>query len=87
MSEEPYQLPGQYEWDNLDLGNDEVLEEVYQLLVRNYVEDTDAMFRFDYSKEFLKWALTPPNGNPRWLVGVRAGKKRRLFGMITGIPV
>lgn len=57
------------------------------MLVRNYVEDTDAMFRFDYSKEFLKWALTPPNGNPRWLVGVRAGKKRRLFGMITGIPV
>jgi len=69
------------------LQDEEVLEEVYQLLVRNYVEDTDAMFRFDYSKDFLRWALLPPNGNPRWLVGVRAGKKRRLFGMITGIPV
>ena len=67
--------------------NEQVLEEVYQLLVRNYVEDTDAMFRFDYSKEFLKWALLPPGFNPRWLVGVRGGKNRRLFGMITGIPV
>ena len=45
------------------------------------------MFRFDYSIEFLRWALMPPNGNPRWIIGVRAGKKRRLFGLITGIPV
>lgn len=87
VPDEPYTLPGQYEWDNLDLNDDTVLEEVYQMLVRNYVEDTDAMFRFDYSKEFLRWALLPPNGNSRWLVGVRAGTKRRLFGMITGIPV
>lgn len=34
--------------------------QVYQLLTHNYVEDDDAMFRFDYSKEFLKWALQPP---------------------------
>lgn len=60
---------------------------MYDLLVRNYVEDDDAMFRFDYSKDFLRWALLPPNGMPNWLVGVRAGKKKKLFGMITGIPV
>ena len=87
IADEPYQLPAGYEWDNLELNDETVIEEVYQLLVRNYVEDTDAMFRFDYSKDFLRWALLPPGYNPRWLVGVRAGKKRRLFGMITGIPV
>jgi len=31
------------------------LEEVYQLLNENYVEDEDNMFRFDYSAEFLRW--------------------------------
>ena len=45
------------------------------------------MFRFDYSKEFLRWALLPPNGNPRWIVGVRGGARQKLYGCITGIPV
>lgn len=62
-------------------------EEVYDLLVKNYVEDDDAMFRFDYSIPFLRWALMPPSGNPHWIVGVRAGKRQKLFGLITGIPV
>ena len=87
VSETPYTLPAQYEWDNLDLANDEVAGEVYELLVKNYVEDDDAMFRFDYSIPFLRWALMPPNGKPEWIVGVRAGARRKLFGLITGIPV
>lgn len=41
VSEQPYSLPAQYEWCNLDFSNEEVLEEVYQLLVQNYVEDDD----------------------------------------------
>lgn len=36
------------------------LKEVYVLLNENYVEDDDNMFRFDYSSEFLRWALQPP---------------------------
>ena len=31
------------------------MDEIYTLLNRNYVEDDDNMFRFDYSREFLKW--------------------------------
>ena len=31
------------------------LEETQILLSENYVEDDDAMFRFNYSKEFLLW--------------------------------
>ena len=87
ISETPYALPPQYSWDDLDLMDDEVAEEVYDLLVKNYVEDDDAMFRFDYSVPFLRWALLPPNGHASWIVGVRAGKRKKLFGLITGIPV
>ena len=31
------------------------LQELYQLLNENYVEDDDNMFRFDYSADFLLW--------------------------------
>jgi len=51
------------------------------------VEDDDAMFRFDYSVAFLRWALSPPGQPAEWLLGVRGGKKQRLFGFISGIPV
>jgi len=45
------------------------------------------MFRFDYSVKFLQWALTPPGYKKEWLFGVRGGKKDKLFGFISGIPV
>lgn len=56
-------------------------------MTNNYVEDDDACFRFDYSIPFLRWALMPPGTPPDWLIGVRGGKKQRLFGFISGIPV
>ena len=87
MAKEPYSLPPGYNWVNLDLSNDEEARELYSLLTSNYVEDDDAMFRFDYSVPFLRWALLPPEQPKDWLVGVRGGKKQRLFGFISGIPV
>lgn len=45
------------------------------------------MFRFDYQIEFLRWALAPPKSYKDWIIGVRGGKKNKLFGFITGIPV
>lgn len=69
------------------MSDENVVSEIYELLLQNYVEDDDAMFRFDYSREFLKWALTPPGYKKNWLIGVRAGAKNKLYGCITGIPV
>jgi hypothetical protein len=33
------------------------LSDLYTLLNENYVEDDDCMFRFDYSKAFLRWCV------------------------------
>ena len=60
---------------------------MYTLLAENYVEDDDNMFRFDYSTEFLKWALLPPGQYSDWIVGVRVATTKKLVGFITGIPV
>ena len=60
---------------------------MYKLLNENYVEDDDAMFRFDYAIDFIRWALLLPDFKPEWLICVRGGKKKRMYGCITGIPV
>ncbi|XP_021480434.1 glycylpeptide N-tetradecanoyltransferase 1 isoform X3 [Oncorhynchus mykiss] len=86
IREEPYSLPPGFTWDALDLGNAAVLKELYTLLNENYVEDDDNMFRFDYSPEFLLWALRPPGWLPQWHCGVRVNSNQKLVGFISAIP-
>ena len=62
------------------------LKELYMLLNENYVEDDDNMFRFDYSPEFLRWALLPPGFLQEWHVGVRAKKSKKMVGFISAVP-
>lgn len=42
--------------------------------------------RFDYSKEFLQWALQPPGYLDEWHLGVRTTNNNKLVGFITAIP-
>uniref|UniRef100_A0A8C5P265 Glycylpeptide N-tetradecanoyltransferase n=1 Tax=Jaculus jaculus TaxID=51337 RepID=A0A8C5P265_JACJA len=86
IRQEPYTLPQGFIWDALDLGDRGVLKELYTLLNENYVEDDDNMFRFDYSPEFLLWALRPPGWLPQWHCGVRVVSSRKLVGFISAIP-
>ncbi|XP_051061847.1 glycylpeptide N-tetradecanoyltransferase 2 isoform X3 [Phodopus roborovskii] len=86
IRQEPYSLPQGFMWDTLDLSNAEVLKELYTLLNENYVEDDDNMFRFDYSPEFLLWALRPPGWLLQWHCGVRVSSNKKLVGFISAIP-
>jgi glycylpeptide N-tetradecanoyltransferase len=52
---EPGPLVEGFEWVTMDLTDDEELKEVFDLLYGHYVEDNEAMFRFNYSMAFLKW--------------------------------
>lgn len=87
VRQEPYKLPEGFTWSDVDIKVPEQLDEVYELLNKNYVEDDDAMFRFDYSREFLMWALTPPGSRKEHVVGIRVAKGSKLVGFITGVPV
>ncbi|CAN4086969.1 unnamed protein product [Withania somnifera] len=71
VKQEPYNLPSPYEWTTCDMDSEEMCNEVYVLLTNNYVEDDENMFRFNYSKEFLRWALRPPGYYRSWHIGVR----------------
>ncbi|KAG5437233.1 hypothetical protein PCANB_001025 [Pneumocystis canis] len=83
----PYLLLKEFEWVTLDLSNEQELKDLYQLLTKNYVEDDDAMFRFNYSAVFLTWALKPPGFYKDLHVGVRVSASKKLVAFVSGIPI
>jgi len=87
VRQSPYPLPTGFEWSDVNVSDEDQLRELYTLLSENYVEDDDNMFRFDYSAEFLRWAVNPPGFKPDWLVGLRRSKTNTLMAFIAGIPV
>ncbi|KAJ2851470.1 glycylpeptide N-tetradecanoyltransferase [Coemansia brasiliensis] len=88
IRQEPYDLPsGAMEWCVVDVESADEMKELYTLLIENYVEDADSMFRFNYSVEFLTWALMPPGYVPDWHVGVRDKETKQLIAFISGVPL
>ncbi|KAL8745781.1 MAG: hypothetical protein Q9190_002116 [Brigantiaea leucoxantha] len=75
-----------FEWVTMNMEDEKELQEVYELLSFHYVEDDEAMFRFNYSVSFLNWALKSPGWRKEWHVGVRASKSRKLVAFISGVP-
>ena len=65
LRSEPYSLPENYVWSDIEIGDAAQLDELYTLLTENYVEDDENMFRFDYSREFLKWLVV--KGSYCWI--------------------
>lgn len=58
LEDVPKQLPGMisgFEWVTMDLEDEAQMKELYELLNGHYVEDDEAMFRFNYSTSILKW--------------------------------
>lgn len=76
-------LPENFEWTEVDLTLAKDMNDVYTLLYENYVEDEDGQFRFNYSQEFLHWALMHPGYKKELFFGISVEKK--LVGFISGI--
>lgn len=55
VSKEPHSLVNGFEWSTIDLEDSKQAEELYELLANHYVEDVNAMFRFNYSVSFFDW--------------------------------
>ncbi|KAL8916439.1 MAG: hypothetical protein Q9172_006308 [Xanthocarpia lactea] len=87
VPKEPQPLLEGFEWVTMNLVDDKELEEVWELLNGHYVEDDEAMFRFNYSISFLNWALKAPGWRKEWHVGVRATKSRKLVAFISAVPI
>jgi glycylpeptide N-tetradecanoyltransferase len=55
VDKNPQPLVAGFEWVTMDLMDDGEMKEVYELLNGHYVEDDEAMFRFNYIPEVLRW--------------------------------
>ena len=62
------------------------MKQIFELLENNYVEDDEAMFRFAYPVEFLRWALTPPKWKRSWHVSVRVASTKKIVAFISAVP-
>ncbi|XP_047232239.1 glycylpeptide N-tetradecanoyltransferase 1b isoform X2 [Girardinichthys multiradiatus] len=62
------------------------LRELCHLLNENYMEEDDNTIRFDFSPEYLLWALQPPDWRIRWHLGVRVDTNKKLVGFIAAVP-
>ncbi|KAL3234888.1 Glycylpeptide N-tetradecanoyltransferase [Nakaseomyces bracarensis] len=87
IPDQPLPLLAEFEWCAIDVNNSEELEDVFVLLNENYVEDRDASFRFNYTREFFNWALKSPGWLAEWHIGVRVKTTNKLIAFISAIPV
>lgn len=87
IEKEALPLPAGFEWTTVDMNSEHDQKEIYNLLTNHYVEDNEAIFRFDYQIEFLKWTLCVPNYIKEWHVGVKPVGKNNLLGFISATPV
>ncbi|KAI0170533.1 acyl-CoA N-acyltransferase [Pestalotiopsis sp. NC0098] len=87
VPKEPPPLVAGFEWCDMDISNPKENEEVRELLQGHYVEDDEALFRFNYSYSILKWAMMPPNWKKQWHVGVRASTSKKLVAFISAVPL
>ncbi len=82
----PYPLPDGFYWSTLDIHDPKEGEELYQLLAEHYSEDVHSAFRFDYTLEFLRWALCVPGYETEWHLAVRHANNHKLYAFISGVP-
>ena len=87
IRQKPYALPTEFIWCEVSLDDPKEKEELYLLLNKNYVEDIESLFRFDYPAQFLEWALKAPRWSPSWHVGVRVRDTKKLVAFISAIPI
>ena len=84
---EPYLLPNDLYWKVVDINDDREMDELYHLIHNNYVGN--GSFRLEYTKDFLKWALRPPNYIKEWHISIRIKRdgKDVMVGFISAIPM
>ena len=48
--------------------------------------DLTTLCRFNYSREFLRWALHPPGYRSDWHIGIRVADSKKLVAFISAVP-
>ena len=79
-------LPPGFEWDEFDINDDAVVEEICEYLMANYVEDQNGNFRLHYTKEKFRWACASPGYIKEWHFLIRSSKNKKILATCVGCP-
>ena len=85
IKKEPYELPENMVWEDVDITKEGIIEEIYKFLNENYYEVDE--YQEQYNKEFLRWQFTPIK-NIKYkniLLSIRLNKK--MIGFFSGLPM
>ena len=90
VQKDPYTLPEGFEWKDVDLSQSNEVDKLYEFLKTNYIGDESHLFGMEYSKDFLKWYLSPPGMHSEWIVSVlkedKIKNKKKMIGFISAVP-
>lgn len=85
LPKDPYPLPEQLEWCDLDPTSDKDMSDMSKLLNRYYMyKDGDDM-SLEYPVKLLQWYLSMPNDKKNICLGIRLKKDNKLIATITGV--
>ena len=82
-----YNLLEEFEWQNINIHDDEQLQELYLFLSKNYFQHKEVGLSSFYQPEFLKWALGVPHQKEEYIISVRLKKTNKIMACITGVPI
>lgn len=82
-----YNLPEEFEWQNINIHDEQQLQELHLFLSKNYFQNKEVGLSSFYQPEFLKWALDVPNQKEEYIISIRLKKTNKIMGCITGVPI
>ena len=85
LKKEPYELPENMEWVDIDITKEEELDKVYKFLHANYLESME--YKEQYNKEFLRWQFSPIRKNKYKNILISIQINKAIIGFFSGLPM
>ena len=82
---DPYELPDNMEWIDIDITKEEELTKIYDFLNINYYEVDE--YKEQYNKEFLRWQFSPIKNNKHKNIFLSIQLNKKLIGFFAGLPM
>jgi glycylpeptide N-tetradecanoyltransferase len=86
----PIDLLDGFEWRTFDISQDSDLRMVHNFIDKYYIDsnpDEDGYsYKLDYTPEFMRWTMCPPNYSPTLHLGIWSHAADELIGFIAGMP-
>lgn len=85
IKKEPYELPKNMVWADIDCEKEDELSEVYEFLIENYKEVEE--YQETYNKEFLRWQFSPIPNNKYKNILLSIKLNGKIIGFFSGLPM